>query len=254
MQDFFWSFYNQRNQTRYDGFSTTQAKSFVSSIIPSTATDWIVWKEGTPEWLPLSSYPELFAELSDFTYAAAESEFNLAGTQTENTGIRNAGLESENTFTNHDPLDKETALKRGLEEEMPETRTDLLDGIVPDDDYIDISGIEIVDLKFEKGNAPKPELRKAARYRHRVACEVDYGGPGILKAETLDISMGGLLLNQILPTGAKTQIKVRLVKSNQVINTLCQSIPDRSGRQSRRFRFIDIDKIELLRTWLINRS
>jgi hypothetical protein len=253
MQDFFWSFYNQRNQTRYDGFSTTQAKSFVTSLIPGTVPDWIVWKEGTPEWLPLNSYPELFSEHSDFTYAA-ESEFNLAGTATEKTALTKPGLESENTFTNHDPLDKETALKRGLEQEMPGTRTDLLDGIVPEDDFIDISDIEIVDLKFERsGKAPKPELRKQARYRHRVLCEVDYGGKSILKAETLDISMGGLLLNQVLPEGSKTQVKVRLMKGGQSINTLCQNIPDRQGRPSRRFRFIDVDKMELLRTWLINR-
>ena len=258
MRDYFWSFYNQKNQTRYDGFKTAQARQFVQGVLPEHVADWIVWKEGTPEWLPLSNYKELFVDHSDFTYAA-ESEFNLV--DDTKTGIDEDGnrLENANTFTNSKDFEPTLEEKvKQLDRKIEETSTNILGGLVPED-YIDIENMdgneaEDISLKLDiEGNSPKPELRKNTRYRHQLDAEVDFGGGKLTKTKTLDISTGGVLLEMVMPEDSPRNIKMKLKRGMDTLEVLCQNLPDRNGKPSRRYRFLSVSNMDLLKHILVQR-
>ncbi len=114
---------------------------------------------------------------------------------------------------------------------------------------IEDAALEIADIEESAFNIDK---RKSTRYRRKLEAEVELGGK-MMKARTIDLSLGGCQIDQPLPTGlAKKHVKIRLIKGRDRIEAFCQVVSDKAGRPTNRFRFLDVDRIDLLRTWLIS--
>ncbi len=67
MSDCYWSLFNQRDRSRFDGLQLAQARIIVRAIPQDDASFWLAWKEGTPEWQPLLSFAELFQKNDHMT-------------------------------------------------------------------------------------------------------------------------------------------------------------------------------------------
>jgi hypothetical protein len=57
--DCYWSLYNTATKVRIDGLKTIQARAVAISIAIHQREQWMVWKEGSPNWGALADHPEL---------------------------------------------------------------------------------------------------------------------------------------------------------------------------------------------------
>lgn len=94
MANCYWSLFNQRDRTRFDGLRTAQAQAIVQSIPLDEMNLWLAWKEGTPEWLELRHHVELFEKSGT---AAVESEADDLSEMTAS----NASFATESTVSPH---------------------------------------------------------------------------------------------------------------------------------------------------------
>lgn len=250
MIDCYWSFYNQRSRARYDGFKTAQARGFVTAIPVDQASEWIVWKEGYPDWKPLALFQELFPDHAEFSYAA-ESEFNLNSEEdyATNPGVQSEALTPSHTVTNTKSLSGKDPNEPKAPKTGEATSTAIVGEIVPEDNFINIS-----ELNLELGatpDVPRPDMRKSARTKRVLDVEVNYGAKKPLLTKSIDLSIGGVLLELHLPATAKKTVRMTLKRGTYKVEAVAENILDKHGFPSRRYRFLTVDLPDLVRTWLL---
>lgn len=283
MSDCYWSLFNNRDKSRFDALRTEQARVIVGSIPRADFPNWLAWKEGTPQWLPLAEHHELFIVVSDDTAShIAIGDAGILKTFTQITSVTEitttkSPVTSPTISDPHFEFSEDSDFNSGRVGDDEYTRTstksfqaldasDLLVGkapaptgksrgqdVQPSVDRVfevDERSLEI-DTDLDEGGF-KADLRKSTRYRRRLDAEIEWGDK-VIKTKTVDLSLGGCQLDRPLPADlAKRHVKIRLARGRDRLEAFCQVVFDTSGQATTRLRFLDVDRIDLLRSWLIS--
>lgn len=286
--DCYWSLFNSHDQSRFDGLRTAHARSIVGSIPKDQVVHWLAWKEGTAEWAALSTFGELFSTESSETASSvllADTDALLGPGLTNpvgNTNVTNANLTNSSIEDPNFEFSAESEFNTGMSDDddeeieekeptrtntksfqnldlrrMPEVTNAPQNKIKPKEFNPNVARViefEEVVLEIDAGDdaSLKVDKRKSTRYRRRVSAEVEIGDK-VMRAKTIDLSLGGCQLDLPLPESlTKKHVRMRLIKGKDKIEAYCQIVFDITGKPTNRFRFLDVDRIDLLRTWLVS--
>lgn len=265
--------------------------------------NWLAWREGSPEWLPLRTFTELFQrddsdytgepfpepppvtridvsiaavntqshssfDFSDNDAMAAESSFNRAEVTSTSSYISNVdNVESSLEPSLQEPTRTQTKLLEKLgEHSLPDIQQLTRTGRsriakAPAESGSTTGQVFVLDDGAMAGfdgeievNSFQSDRRESSRYRQKLSAAVDWGGPAMLATKTVDLSINGIRLERPVPYSAKKHAKIVLSRGMDSVEALCEGIPEPDGKTVLRFRILSINRLDLLRTWLLNPS
>jgi len=217
MNDCYWSLYNQKDRSRFDGLRTIQARAIVKSIPPAHVRHWLAWKEGTPEWRPLTEHLETLLRVERPIETSIAAGGELATVQ-NSVGVRKAQTNQvDQDFSDLTPSSRRLAV-----------------------------------IKLEADQlAGRQNQRQTQRYPLTLEVIVEFHG-GRLQTQTDNLSLGGCKLKAALPKDIqKRHATATLINGRSRVEAVCEIIFEKDGRAPTRLRFLDVARLDLLRTWML---
>ncbi len=217
--DFSWSLFNSKSEVQIDGLNSTQTKTIVSSIMPQDLPNWMAWREGLKEWLPVSDFTELFE-------------------QTALKKIPPMPPKSKNQKT------KPPATQQTIEIDEETTKMNPVKSYAPSEGELDQTHLLI--QQYSKADA-----RNTARFEKSYPVVVRFDR---VKCEcvTVNVSRGGMKLDRLLPAEAcGANIIVEITRRDVMLTLFCQAIPEATQIGVSRLMISKTSDDELFRAWLL---
>lgn len=210
-----WCLINARNGNTIRALSLNEARAAIAGVPEESRVDWWVWREGWPDWKPLVQVRLLTEPL----YRSMNEEppaFNVDVSLMERRG--------SSTF---DPRVKhETHTMLEMDSEIEELM---------------IAGAEFVS-------------RTHRRMKRRLKVKIKQGDRKFV-SHTVDVSAGGLHLEDLLPDWVAGYCQVVIIKpdSKKAIELTCSVVENQKPEERTRLQIINMNNQELeraLEKWL----
>jgi hypothetical protein len=126
---------------------------------------------------------------------------------------------------------------------------------VPDSSHSESSDINKSGLSLkEEAQVWQVQRRKHSRYQSRMILEVELEGK-IWQTTTVNVSLGGIKLEETLPFPNNTPVNLVLKHGNSKLHLRCQVINDQANPEDRtRLMIQSCEHLELLRHWIVKNT
>ena len=192
-----WCLYGFSDKRLIEGLLFDEARAIISSLSATELEAWLVWREDWPDWRPVNDVEGL-TEMIFRNLMAAPPPIPSTSTMADPNAFDGPqGLEVSSTgFTGTHSDDEEVKLT---------------------DSVIQLEASE------EASNSGQFVVRKNRRFKKRYEITIMVGDK-TFETHSLDISVGGILLEDTLPDWVDGNFKVRIRKPNikqQIELTAC---------------------------------
>lgn len=219
-----WSLYSEISGRQIDGLTFTQVKGFVACIPPEQAEFWLAWHEGIAAWAPLTEFPLLF--------------------------------EQNRTNERRPPPVPPPVRPRTPAAVERAPAPDSLSGV--SEKEVELND-ELTSVAFELHRGGGMDRRLNRRYQKMERYQkfkVEFGVPGgVFSTCTIDISIGGMLLEDLVPPDAPALFNARVSRRDgSSIQMFCKIITLPDGKPTARLKAVNMNHEEILRSWLLDSS
>ncbi len=217
-----WCLYNKKSDVQIDSLKLSQAKAIVSSLNAVSWPLWMAWHEGLSDWQLVATFPELFDDPATRKIAPAPP-------------------------TSPHRVSAEPPKVKSQEAELPDNDATGIHKVKP----FTTQDFDSDDPEFILQKYAATDARMHSRFPKSFAVTIRFDQ---VKTEcrTLDMSLGGMKLDRLLPTEAcGVNINAEIKRRDAVLILECKAIPEPNSRGASRLMILKISDEELLRGWLL---
>lgn len=209
-----WSLYNKAEKLRIDDLRPEQVRTILLSIPASQIQNWYACQEGDLQWAPLRSVSEFYRDL----HGSQDQTITDVSVQ------RAAGDDLSDSIPANTASVAKTNIRRPLFEDPPE-------------------GLQS-DPTLEITKAQTNERRLARRYPRKLDFKATHEDK-VFTTRTLDISMGGMSLETIVPDWLPRTFRAELSLNDSRVRIVCKRI------NANQLRLMEAGSWDLIRQWLV---
>jgi hypothetical protein len=234
LEDCFWSLYNTTEQVRIDGLRTIQLQGILVCLNRKNLDEYMVWQEGTDDWVPAGSIYDRVLEASQL--------FNMPPNPPEIQAEQAAGFSSE-------PSDPDRQILHKL--------TGTATSVTPETEEPQVAPPPVPESPDEKHTVEKKktDVRMSPRFMIAFKVFLTYNGR-VMKNETLNISVGGMKLKKPLDVDATGSVEVMLMHNGNELNMQCKILKDEGPNVdptigATRLFIEKCNRMDILRAWIL---
>ncbi len=247
MEDCFWSLYYTTDQIRIDGLRTIQMQGLLSCLNKNGLDEYMIWQEGTDDWVSASSLYEQILEASKlYLMPPMPPEFAAD----ESASLSQAPIDHDRQILHKTGeaarIDaEEVANLAGVQQRQPIESAPVEDPAQP--------STEGAPAQETPTNInPRTDIRMSPRFMISFKVFITYNGR-VMKNETVNVSVGGMKLKTPLDIDAKGSVEVMLMHDGKELNMRCKILKDEGAASGASRLFIEkCNRMDILRTWILS--
>jgi hypothetical protein len=214
-----WSLYNKDEKLRIDDLKTEHVRVILLSIPNRRMHEWYACREGDMQWQAIGDIPEFYEDVRALKGTAAQPS------------ERNRMLDPD-----EEPQEKPKAAGRPARKPGSPPRRPLFEE--PPAEVKTDPALNVVTTR-------KKERRSGRRYPRHVEFAIKYEGKQFV-CQTRDIAIGGLSLNEPLPSWVPKTFRAKLSLKRTSVRVLCSKVTPS------KLKLLEAESWDVIRSWIVN--
>jgi hypothetical protein len=265
MEDCYWSLYHTTEQLRIDGLRTIQLQGLLYLFAKKSLQEYMVWQEGTDEWVSAESIQQRLQEASRLiSIAPAPPEFEAEFSQSFSTAEIDL---NRNILTKTSGAREITKPAVPVEAVLKPTESSPEAAVAKELGAHAEAFQAVADAAATSPTSANPqaatsdangkpaEARTSPRFLIAFQIFLTYNGR-VLKNETINISVGGMRLKKPLDVDAEGSVEVTMLNQGKELNMQCKILKDEGAPGSApvgasRLFIEKCNRMDILRAWIL---